>query len=71
MDLDVRVQGIELPLMRFQVFGGVVADEDGFGAVVGELVRRCAPDADGAVGAGYDYYFVFDATVKVLVSLRW
>ena len=54
--------------MRFQVRGVVVADEDGFGAVPGELVDGGAADADGGVGAGDDYYFVFYATVERSVS---
>lgn len=42
--------------------GGVeVADVEGAGAVVGELMRGRAADAEGGVGAGYDDDFVFDA----------
>ncbi len=47
--------------MGVEVRGAVVAEEDGLGAVAGELVGGGAADAEGAVGAGYDDDFVFDA----------
>lgn len=64
MNVHCRVERVELPLVRFQVRGVVVADEDGFGAVPGELVDGGTADADGRVGAGDDNYFVFCATVR-------
>ena len=42
--------------------GGEVADVDGAGAVVGELVGGGAADAEGGVGACYYDYFVFYST---------
>ena len=45
--------------------GGVgveVADVEGAGAVVGELVGGGAADAEGGGGAGYDDYFVEDSS---------
>jgi hypothetical protein len=51
MYVDAGVQRVELALVRFQVGGGKVADEDRAGAIAGELVGRCAADAEGGVGA--------------------
>lgn len=45
------IQGFNLPLVCCQVAVGVVADVDGFGAVVGILVRCGAADACGGVGS--------------------
>ena len=41
-----------------------VADVDGAGAVVGELVGGGAADAEGGVCAGYDDHFVFYSTAR-------
>lgn len=45
------------------MLGGEVAEVEGAGAVVGELVRGGAPYAEGGCGAGYDDDFVFYAPV--------
>lgn len=72
VDLHGRVERGQLALVRLQVRGGVVADEDGFGAVTGELVDRGAPDAGGGVGARDDDDFVLDAAgdAEVLGAFR-
>ena len=67
MDVDARVEGLEFPNVGGEVGAVVVADVEGAGAVVGELVGGGAADAEGGVGAGYDYHFVFDSAVLVFV----
>jgi len=42
---------MEFPFVNGQELVAVVAEEDGAGAVFGELVRGCAADADGGVCA--------------------
>lgn len=54
VDVDVRVEGFQLALVRRQVLVRVVADVDGSGAVVGELVGGGAADADWGVGSFYE-----------------
>lgn len=49
------------------MLGVGVADVEGKGAVVGELVGGGAADAEGGVGACYYYYFVFYSTAWVLL----
>ena len=44
--------------------GREVADVDGAGAVVGELVGGGAADAQGGVGAGDDDHFAFYSTAE-------
>lgn len=44
-----------------------VADVEGAGAVVGVLVGGGAADAEGGVGAGDDYDFVFYSTANARV----
>ena len=53
------VEGLQFPDVEGEVLGGEVAEVDGAGAVVGELVGGGAADAEGGVGAGDDDYFVF------------
>lgn len=64
MDLRFGVEGVDFPLVSFQVLGVEVADVDGFGAVVGEVVSRSATDAKRRVAAGYDDDFVLRAAVR-------
>jgi len=61
LHFDARVQGGDFAFVRVEVRGAEVAEEDGVGAVAGELVGGGAADAEGAVGAGYGDDFVFDA----------
>lgn len=49
--------------MCLEVLRGVVAQVDGFGAVVGVLVCCCAPDAERGVCSGYNGDFVFYSAV--------
>lgn len=63
-----RVQRLQFPDVRGEVLVAEVADVDGAGAVVGELVGGGAADAEGGVGARYDYHFVWHATVARVVS---
>ena len=51
MHLDARVEGAQLARVRAEVRGGGVAEVEGLRAVVGELVRGGAADAEGGVGA--------------------
>lgn len=51
VDIDIRVEGVEFPLVYREELIAVVAEEDGAGAVLGELVRAGAADADGRVCA--------------------
>ena len=51
MHLDGRVEGAQLARVRAEVRGGGVAEVEGLRAVVGELVRGGAADAEGGVGA--------------------
>lgn len=51
VDVYAGIQGLDLPLVCCQVAVCVVADVDGFGAVVGVLVRCGAADACGGVGS--------------------
>lgn len=43
--VDTWVEGLDLALVGVEVCGGEVGDEDGAGAVVGELVRAGSADA--------------------------
>ena len=45
MDVDVWVERVELALVDVEVLVAKVADEDGFGAMPGELMNRRATDA--------------------------
>jgi hypothetical protein len=49
--VDRGVERVQLPLVHGQIGVGKVAEEDGFGAVAGELVCAGAADADGGVCA--------------------
>ena len=50
MDVDIRVEGLQLPLVRRQVLVAEVAEEDGARAVLRELMGAGAADAQGGVG---------------------
>lgn len=56
--------------MCLEVFGGVVAQVDCFGAVVGVLVGCCAPDAERGVCTGYNGDFVLYSAVMAWM-LDW
>lgn len=62
VNLDLRVQRCQLPLVHLEELRAIVADEDGFGAVVGVLVCARSPNAERGVGAGYDDHFAFYAS---------
>jgi hypothetical protein len=47
--VDGRVEGLDFPGVGGKVCAREVADVDGLRAVAGELVRCCAPDAQGRV----------------------
>ena len=64
MDFYGRVEGGEFAGVGGEVGRGEVADVDGAGAVVGVVVGGRAADAEGGVGAGDDYHFVFYATTS-------
>jgi hypothetical protein len=49
MDLNSRVELLNLAFMGLEVVGGVIAEVDSTSTVVSELVRRCSANADGAV----------------------
>lgn len=51
MDVDGGVEGIELSLMNGQEVIGEIAEEDGTGTIVRELVGTGTADAKGGVGA--------------------
>lgn len=70
MDFYGWVESAEFGDVGGEAGGGVVAEVDGAGGVVGELVGRGAADAEGGGGAGYDYYFVFYASVGRSVLVR-
>lgn len=69
VDGDVRVEGVELALMRFEVLGVEIAEEDGFGAILGEEMRGCPSDSNGGVGAGDDDDFAFESAAVWSVSV--
>lgn len=74
VDRRARVQRLDFALVRLQVLGVQIAEENRLGAVVRELVRGCPADAQRRVGARDDYDFAFDSTVfacnKRLLALR-
>jgi hypothetical protein len=51
MDFDVRVEGVELSLVGFEVRGIEVTDVDGTSAVVGKLVDRSPAYANWRIRA--------------------
>ena len=69
MDVDGRVEGLEFASVGGEVGVVEVADVDCAGAVVGELMGGGAADAEGGIGAGYDYDFVFHS--PLLQSSVW
>ena len=70
MDVDGRVEGLQLPGVGGEVGVVEVADVEGTGAVVGVLVGGGAADAEGGIGAGDDDHFVFYSPAKApMVSM--
>ena len=68
MDGDGGVEGLQFACVLGEVLRGEVAEVEGAGAIVGELVGGGAADAEGGVGACYYDYFVADAALlRVLV----
>jgi hypothetical protein len=49
MDLNSRVELLNLAFMGLEVVGGVIAEVDSTSTVVSELVRCRSANADGAV----------------------
>ena len=62
MGVDGGVEGLQFAGVHGEVVVAEVAEVDGAGAVVGELVGCGAADAEGGVGAGYYDYFAFDSS---------
>lgn len=67
VDVDGRVEGLQLAGVGGEVGVVEVADVEGAGAVVGVLVGGGAADAEGGVGAGDDDHFVLYSPVAASV----
>ncbi len=70
VDVYGWVEGFQVAGVDGEVLGVGIADVDCAGGVVGELVGGGEADAEGGVGAGYYYYFVFYPPACFAVSLR-
>jgi hypothetical protein len=63
MDVDVWVEGIQLPFVRLQMLRVKVTDEDCFGSVVRELMYCSATNAERRIGSGNnDDFALYSAT---------
>lgn len=71
VDLDRGIEGGEFALVGFEMGRGEVAEVDGAGAVMGELVGGGTADAEGRVGTRYYDNFSFDASVEVVSRRAW
>jgi hypothetical protein len=49
MDIDGRIELLQLALVGLEVVGGIIAEIDSTGSIVGELVRRRSTNADCAI----------------------
>ena len=69
VDVHLWVQGLKFPFVHGKIFIAEVANIDGAGTIVGELVGAGAADAERGVGACYDDYLVLDPS-GVFVNIK-
>ena len=68
-DLNVRIEGIELSLVRLEMSGGIVADIDRFGRVVGILMRSGSANAQWRIATWGISVSTCDTYLKVCIPV--